>query len=180
MALPKCFVRPKFKKKGHDYLPKPVFHTQGHSLYWQWHCDLRGTLSGSISGFAGLPGHTIWNRRSVTEGTYLWSHKHINTFTGSHVPQLWPWEPADSQTGGTRLNAGGCRHGPPWQEMGSRCVLSWDHNGVRLSWRGLPARASSLCQSPWTMLRRGGKETCRTCETIRTASRAFSRKKTTF
>ena len=46
-----------------------------------------------------------WDRRSVTEGTYLWSHKHINTFTSSHVLRLWPEEEADSQTGEAQLNA---------------------------------------------------------------------------
>lgn len=70
------------------------------------HHNFRGAPpSGSIPCSTGLAGHSTWNRRPVTEGTYLWSHKHINTFTSSHILRLQPQETADSQTRQTGLSA---------------------------------------------------------------------------
>ena len=146
------------QKKCPHRIPPP-------GLSWWWHPDLRGAASSSIPCATGLPGQSTLNRGSVTEGTYLWSHKHINTFTSSHAHRLWPGrQPTARQM---RLHSGLTDSSPASTiHPGRKWVpdVSSSEPGVESSvgsWPGSP----TLVKLPDTAEKRGrkGEENVRIC-----------------
>lgn len=127
----------------------------------------QGTPLSSISPCTCLPGDTIWDRRAVTQGTYLWSHKHINTFPSSHALQRWPWGAADGHTGETTPSAGRCsastvHPGRKWVPDVAPAE-TFKESGCS-KWASRPG--SPAFSKPWTMLRKGGEGRWGKCKTI--------------
>lgn len=85
-----CSPRMRFKekKKATRFSQIPVLYP-AHSPISRSGLATLGTFLCLPHMLLCLPECTTWSS-TVTEGTYLWSYKHISTFTSNHIFRIWP------------------------------------------------------------------------------------------